>query len=109
MASVIMDRIRDALKRAGLDERKISTFLSWAEANGLFGVVINDRTPVAELVEMARSPMVQALGTAQVQMSTPIAWGDSGGLNRQAESGTCGCTWERLCSGHAAIRNRQVG
>lgn len=26
-----------------------------------------------------------------------------------ARSGRCGCTWERLCSGHAAIRNRQVG
>lgn len=100
--------IRSLLRRSGLSDDKIQAFLQWAEENGLFGSVINASTPAAELVAMASSPMVQALGAAHVRMSAPSAWGDSGELARQAEEGTCGCSETRLCPGHAKIRNRAL-
>lgn len=103
------DTIRELLRRSGLSSDKIETFLSWVSANGLIGSVINASTPAAELVAMASSPTVQALGAASVRMSAPSAWGDSGELARQAEKGTCGCEPYKRCPDHARRYNEAMG
>lgn len=103
--AVNTEMIRSLLQRSGVPAHKIDAFLKWAEENALFGSIITSSTPTAELVAMASSPMVTALGAAQVRMSAPSAWGESGELDRQAAAGTCGCSETRLCPGHAKIRN----